>query len=175
MDISTDDAKVAAKALRSRLASEGIHISHALALEATAAQLGLRDWNTAAAMLNQRSGVGAPVPVLRIQDDALARDFYVRWLGFEIEWEHRFEPGLPLYARLRRDTAVLDLSEHYGDGTPGCVVWVPVEDVYALREELRKRGHPGARPGVERSAPGGATMTLTDPFGNELRFCEPTE
>ncbi len=36
-----------------------------------------------------------------------------------MKWEHRFEPGLPLYARVRRDQAVLDLSEHHGDGTFG--------------------------------------------------------
>ena len=174
MDISTDDAKSAAKSLCSRLAAEGVHISHSLALEATAAQLGLRDWNTASAVLDGPR-LGPAVPVLRIQDDQLARDFYVRWLGFEVEWEHRFDPGLPLYCRVRRDAAVLDLSEHYGDGTPGGVLWIPVKDVYALRDELRKRGHPGARPGVERSAPGGPTMTITDPCGNVLRFCQRTD
>lgn len=175
MDISTDDVKAAAKVLRSRLAADGVEISHSLALEATAAQLGLRDWNTAAAALASRSGLGAPIPVLRVHDDALARDFYLRWLGFEIEWEHRFEPDLPLYVRLRRDAAVLDLSEHHGDGTPGGVVWIPIGDVSSLRYELQKRGHPRARPGIERSAPGGPTMTLTDPFGNVLRFCQPSD
>ena len=44
-----------------------------------------------------------------------------------------------------------------------------------LHDELRKRGHPGARPGVERSAPGGPTMTITDPCGNVLRFCQRTD
>lgn len=29
------------------------------------------------------------------------------------------------------------------------------------------------RPGIDRDAPGGPTMTIIDPFGNELRFCEP--
>ena len=73
MDISTDDAKSAAKSLRSRLAAEGVHISHSLALEATAAQLGLRDWNTASAVLDGPR-LGPAVPVLRIQDDQLARE-----------------------------------------------------------------------------------------------------
>jgi ATP-dependent Lon protease len=32
---------------------------------------------------------------LRIQDEAIARDFYLGYLDFVIAWEHRFEPGLP--------------------------------------------------------------------------------
>ncbi|WP_369374059.1 glyoxalase superfamily protein [Promicromonospora sp. Populi] len=33
--------------------------------------------------------------MLRIQDETYAREFYVDYLGFSVEWEHRFEPGLP--------------------------------------------------------------------------------
>ena len=33
------------------------------------------------------------VPVLRSFDEAKAREFYVDFLGFTVEWEHRFEPG----------------------------------------------------------------------------------
>ena len=28
---------------------------------------------------------------------------------------------------------------------------------------------------IDPDAPGGPTMTIIDPFGNELRFCEPTD
>ena len=34
-------------------------------------------------------------PILRIFDEARAREFYVHFLGFKVDWEHRFEPGLP--------------------------------------------------------------------------------
>ena len=37
-----------------------------------------------------------PIPVLRIFDLALAKAFYVDWLGFRVDWEHRFEPGMPV-------------------------------------------------------------------------------
>ncbi len=175
MNLNAQDAKAAAKALRSRLQSNGVSIPHALALEAVAAQLGFADWNTASAVLDRRGDVGAPVPVLRSHDEALARGFYVQWLGFEVEWEHRFEPGLPLYCRLRRGDAALDLSEHHGDGTPGTVAWIPVANLRALRDELAQRPYAKLRPGIDKRAPGGPTMTLTDPFGNVLRFCEPTQ
>lgn len=112
--------------------------------------------------------------MLRVQDEARAREFYVDYLGFEVEWEHRFEPGMPLYLRMRRGQAVLDLSEHHGDGTPGTVVWVPVAGADALHAELSRRPHARLRPGIDRDAPGGPTIELVDPFGNVLRLCEPT-
>jgi peptide-methionine (S)-S-oxide reductase len=120
-------------------------------------------------------GVGAPVPVLRMFDEAAAREFYVDYLRFDVQWEHRFEPDLPLYMRIRRGSAVLDLSEHHGDGTPGSVVWIPIVDADAFHADLGTRPHRRLRPGIDRDAPGGPTIQLTDPSGNELRFCESAE
>lgn len=174
MHLTPDDAKAAARALRRSLATTGIEISHSRALESVAHQLGFTDWNTAAARLaSHRPGTGAAVPLLRIQDEQTARRFYVDFLGFEPCWEHRFAPGLPLYLRLRRDATLVDLTEHHGDGTPGTVVWVPVDDVRALQAELAERPHPRVNPGIDADAPGGPTLEVTDPFGNVLRFCEP--
>ena len=175
MDLTLTDAKTAARALRRTLAATDVTISHSRALEIVAAQLGFADWNTAAARLpGGSSDFGRAVPVLRVQDEAHAREFYVDYLGFDVEWEHRFEPGMPLYLRVVRGQVVLDLSEHHGDGTPGTVVWVPVASVDALHAELLRRPHARLRPGVDRDAPGGPTIELVDPFGNVLRFCEPT-
>ena len=175
MTTTIADAKRAARILRDELARLGLtEISHSRALEIVAHQLGHADWNTAAARLvgSDAELLGAPVPVLRIQDERLAREFYVGYLGFVVEWEHRFEPGLPLYTRLRRADCVLDLSEHHGDGTPGSVAWVPVRDVRALHRELSGRAHPRSRPGIDEDAPGGPTLEVIDPFGNVLRFCQ---
>ena len=107
-------------------------------------------------------------------EPAAAYDFYLDYLGFEVAWEHRFEPDLPLYARIRRDAATIDLTEHYGDGTPGTVLWIPVDDVEALRRDLVGKRHPRSRPGIDGDAPGGPTLTVTDPSSNSLRFCQPT-
>ena len=43
------------------------------------------------------------IPVMRMFDEAAARAFYVDYLGFEIEWEHRFHKTAesPLYLKLR--------------------------------------------------------------------------
>ncbi|NDL59501.1 glyoxalase superfamily protein [Phytoactinopolyspora mesophila] len=174
MHTTPAEAKAAARALRRRLADNGINLSHSQVLEIVASQLGFPDWNTAhAALAPSTSSLGAPVPVLRIHDETIARAFYLDYLGFMIEWEHRFEPGMPLYLRIHRDRATLDLSEHHGDGTPGSVIWIPLGDLEAFHAELTHRRHPRLRPGIDRDAPGGPTMEITDPFGNTLRFCEP--
>ena len=31
------------------------------------------------------------IPVLRIFDETKAREFYIDFLGFSLDWEHRFE------------------------------------------------------------------------------------
>lgn len=174
MSATAHEVKAAARALRRSLAEHGVAITHSRALELVAHQLGDADWNTTAARLAAPgAGLGAAVPVLRVQDHVPALEFYLDYLGFAVLWEHRFEPGLPVYLRLRREETLLDLSEHHGDGTPGSVVWVPVRDVGALHEELHSRERARLRPGVDTSAPGGPTLSVTDPFGNVLRFCRP--
>lgn len=104
------------------------------------------------------------IPVLRIFDVAKALEFYVDFLGFTLDWEHRYAPDLPLYAQVSRSGLVLHLSEHYGDGTPGSVVWVKTKNARALFAELRAKKAKFARPGDADEA------SLTDPFGNVLRF-----
>lgn len=105
------------------------------------------------------------IPVLRIYDIAKAKEFYVDFLGFKIDWEHRFEPDLPLYMQVSRGGVKLHLSEHYGDGTPGSHVYIRGRNIAALATELNAKQARFARPSPTDSAP-----KLTDPFGNVLRF-----
>ncbi len=114
------------------------------------------------------------VPILRIFSVETAQAFYVDFLGFAVEWEHRFEPDLPLYMQVARAGLVLHLSEHHGDATPGSTVFVRMHGIAALHAELTAKAYPYARPGIE-AAPWGLTMEIADPFGNRLRFCEPSE
>ena len=63
---------------------------------------------------------GPIIPVLRFFDEAKMREFYLGFLGFEMTFEFRFEPETPLYLGVQRGDCLLHLSEHHGDGTPGC-------------------------------------------------------
>jgi len=110
-------------------------------------------------------------PIFRIFDEAKAREFYVGFLGFSVDWEHRFEPGLPLYMQVSRAGCVLHLSAHHGDGSPGAAVRIETEALDAFQQELLGKNYMFARPGIE-AMPWGRDMRITDPFGNRLTFCD---
>lgn len=111
-------------------------------------------------------------PILRIFDEAVAKSFYVDFLGFRIDWEHRFEPDLPLYMQVSRDDCRLHLSGHHGDCSPGASLRIATEDIDVLQKELIAKRHKHARPGVQEMPWGSRDMTVTDPFGNRLTFTE---
>ena len=115
----------------------------------------------------------APVPILRIFDVAKAREFYLGFLGFAWDWEHRFAPDLPLYAQVSRGAAVLHLSEHHGDACPGAALRLRVEGLDALHAALAAARYGYARPGIEAAPWGERSVTVKDPFGNRLTFFEP--
>lgn len=55
------------------------------------------------------------IPVLRMLDEARAKAFYIDYLGFEIDWEHRFEAATtnsPLYMQIHQGDAVIHLNGH---------------------------------------------------------------
>jgi catechol 2,3-dioxygenase-like lactoylglutathione lyase family enzyme len=114
----------------------------------------------------------ATIPILRIFDESKAKEFYVDYLGFRVDWEHRYEPGMPLYMQVSLDGLVLHLSEHHGDGTPGSTVFVRVEGLAAYHERLRSKDYRHLRPGIESTDRGSRCVELIDPFGNRLRLDE---
>jgi len=113
---------------------------------------------------------GKTTPILRIFDEAKAREFYVDFLGFTVDWEHRFEPGLPLYMQLSKDECVLHLSEHYGDCSPGAAIRIETSELDDYHSELASKNYKYARPGVEKMPWGTRDMSVKDPFGNRLTF-----
>lgn len=117
----------------------------------------------------------APIPILRSFDETKAREFYVGYLGFAVDWEHRFEPGMPLYFSLSRGACTLHLSEHHGDCSPGAALRIEVDDVDALWAELQTRPRSDTRPGLHDKPWGTREMAITDPFGNRLHFYSEAE
>lgn len=112
------------------------------------------------------------VPILRIFDQRLAKDFYVDYLGFAIDWEHRFEEGMPLYLQVSKGPVVLHLSEHHGDCTPGSAIRIATRDVEAVHRELAAKPYRFLNPGMEEKPWGGRELELTDPFGSRIIFYE---
>jgi catechol 2,3-dioxygenase-like lactoylglutathione lyase family enzyme len=102
------------------------------------------------------------VPIFRVKDAEKTAQWYTR-LGFEIEGEHRFAPGLPLYMFLSRGSEVLHLSEHTGDAKAPALVYFYVHDVDSIAQEFGSKilDQPWAR-----------EVQLTDPDGNRLRIGE---
>lgn len=71
------------------------------------------------------------IPILRMFSVEKAKEFYVGYLGFQLDWEHKFPEVAPIYMQVSRAGLILHLSEHYGDGSPG---------IEYLRADGRNRG-----------------------------------
>ena len=112
------------------------------------------------------------IPILRIFDVAKAREFYIEFLGFTVDWEHRFEPGMPLYMQVSRAGLTLHLSEHHGDACPGSTLFVWTQGLDDFHREITARNYGYLRPGIERTFYGAKCMEVIDPFGNRIRFNE---
>lgn len=118
---------------------------------------------------------GSTVPVLRIFDESKAGEFYLDFLGFTKDWEHRFGDNFPLYMQVSRDGCVLHLTGHHGDSCPGSTVRIGIERVEEYSESLRQKAYPQAKPGCQKTEWNTLEMTVTDPFGNRLIFVAPQE
>jgi len=112
------------------------------------------------------------IPILRIFDVAKAKEFYIDWLGFKINWEHQFEPDTPYYIGISRDQIELHLSEHHGDSVPGCKLFIVCTEIEKYFAELQSRPYKYYRPGLNKTFYGSLEMTVQDPFGNKLSFNE---
>jgi len=109
------------------------------------------------------------IPILRVANADRAVAWYER-LGYEKEWEHRFEPSLPAFVCIaRHGTCRLFLSEHGDDaGGPllaGAVVYVRVDDVDAIAKQFDVE--------IVEQAWGPREVCLTDLDGNRLRLGTP--
>jgi uncharacterized glyoxalase superfamily protein PhnB len=97
-------------------------------------------------------------------------EFYVDFLGFKIDWQHRFEKNFPLYLQISRGECVLHLSEHHGDSTPGSALRIETDELEAFQQQLLAKEYAFARPQIQAMPWGSQDMTISDPFGNRLVF-----
>ena len=101
-------------------------------------------------------------PILSVASMARSLHYYVEVLGFSnADW------GGDDFTCVARDGASIYLSE--GDqGQPGTWVWVGVEDVELLHDELQETGAMILHP--PEDYPWACEMRVADPDGHVLRF-----
>lgn len=112
------------------------------------------------------------IPILRSFDEAKAREFYVDFLGFQVDWEHRFGDNFPLYMQISQGDVYIHLTEHHGDGSPGSALRINMVELEAYRQSLLAKQYKNSKPGCEKTEWGTLEMTITDPFGNRITFSE---
>ena len=115
----------------------------------------------------------APIPVLRIFDEARARAHYIDFLGFTMDWEHRFGNDFPLFMQISRNSCVIQLSEHHGDACPGAAIKIETTGLDEFCQVLNDKKYKYCKPGVEEMPWGARQTQIADPFGNRLIFFEP--
>jgi hypothetical protein len=183
------DAKAMAKSLRASLSQRQIALSHSECLELVAAQFAVENWNVLSSKIatqaasadgGSTAATSEPqlrdaIPILRIFSVEKAKEFYVDFLGFAIDWEHRFGDNFPLYAQVSRSGLRLHLSEHHGDASPGSTVFIWMRGIADYHRELMGKNYRYNRPGLEDAPWDARVMEVSDPFGNKLRFSEPNK
>lgn len=114
--------------------------------------------------------LNSSVPILRSFDEKKAKEFYLAFLGFKIDWEHRFEDNTPLYMQLSKSDCIIHVSEHHGDASPGTSLRITTQHLDAYHQELLAKQYKHARPGIQLMPWGTRDMAISDPFGNKLIF-----
>lgn len=175
------DAKAMAKTLRERLAARDVALSHSDCLELVAQEFGFDNWNVLAAKIGDGADKAAVrfmhcAPIIRIFDPAKAAEFYLGFLGFTRDWDdaaewENAERAAPLYSSVSRAGQHLHLTEHHGDASPGGNAFITMTGIQDFHAELIGKKYRYNKPGLE-TVDWGLMVTVHDPFGNNLRFCE---
>jgi hypothetical protein len=173
------NAKAMAKVLRDAFAEREQAIKQSEALEIVARQFGLANWNILAARIDAATESSAiafeqAVPIVRIFDVAKAHEFYLGFLGFKVDWEHRYGDNFPLYTQISRGGLRLHLSEHAGDATPGGNVVIYMKGIRTFHAELSAKNYRYMKPGLHDEGTR-LELEVTDPFNNHMRFMEVTD
>lgn len=111
------------------------------------------------------------IPAFRISDYAKSRAFYVKGLGFKVDWEHRFEPNFPIFLQITKDNMTIYLTEHSGDCQAGGLIHLFVPDVDRWYASLAGNAVLGHVEPPHNELEGLRMMTIVDPDGNQLRIC----
>jgi hypothetical protein len=156
-----------------------VTVTHSEALEIVARQFGFANWNIMSAKIDddeaaqpgEEIAFEQAVPIVGIFDVAKATEFYLGFLGFTVDWEHRYGDNFPLYMQISRSGLRLHLSEHAGDATPGGNMCVYMKGIWEFHKELQVQDYRYMKPGLQDEG-NRLELQVTDPFNNRIRFIE---
>jgi len=106
-------------------------------------------------------------PTLRITDYEDSTDFYIRRLGFNIDWEHKFDAEFPVFMQISKFGLTIYLSEHAGDCSVGGLIYLYVPDVDGWYRHCINRGLVANHPPSDQPW-GSRDFRITDPDGNQI-------
>jgi uncharacterized glyoxalase superfamily protein PhnB len=113
----------------------------------------------------------AAIPVLHVQSSKKAEEFYCGKLGFTLRFAYRIDKNKadPCYMGFERDGVWLHVSSFSGDGVSGSCVYLAVDDVDTIYEQLKSAGVDIDTPPVDQDW-GNREMYVRDPDFNSIRF-----
>lgn len=112
------------------------------------------------------------IPTFRILDYEKAMSFYIDFLGFEIDFEHRFGPTEPVYMQISKNGLIIHLTENKRFQT-NTIVFVETKGIVDFHRELCERNPKKEIQDISRTNWKTLQLEVQDPFGNLLRFNEP--
>ncbi|HEX8330183.1 MAG TPA: glyoxalase superfamily protein [Hymenobacter sp.] len=111
-------------------------------------------------------------PIFQISDYQQARDFYLDWLGFKIDWEDRGSKGI--YLQVSRGDIILHLSSYVNDCCPGAKAIAEMKGLLTYQHFLAQKKQPFVCPELKKTNWSDKVVQteVTDPFGNRIVFVE---
>jgi predicted enzyme related to lactoylglutathione lyase len=103
-------------------------------------------------------------PILRVESIPVSVRYYVEVLGFQVDWG---DDGVSDMVSVSRDGRPIMLCRG-SQGQPGTWIWIGVEDVEPLFEELSAKGAKVRQ--KPTNYPWAYEMRVEDPDGHVLRF-----
>ena len=121
---------------------------------------------------------GSSIPVIRMLSEEDSKEFYLEFLGYKIDWEHRFtedDPDSPLYMQISYGDSIIHLNGHASNSSPTAEVRIPVKNLGHYELELGERCGKWPKPeAVDPRYEGRNTdMNIIDPADNYLVFWAP--
>jgi hypothetical protein len=114
-------------------------------------------------------------PIFRIFDMEKTHSFYIKYLGFNIDWKHQYAENMPFYFQVSLNKAVLHLSEHHGDASPGSAIRIKINDLKSYHSLLSQKEYSYSKPAIEKTTWDTIELTVIDPFSNKITFYEEIE